>query len=67
MNAWEPSTLKELSSNHTVIVFDNRGVENATTGNKPFSIHQFANGTAGLHDALNIEKQMFLDFLWVPL
>lgn len=62
MNAWEPSTLKELSSNHTVIVFDNRGVGNTTTGNKPFSIHQFANDTAGLLDALNIEKADVLGF-----
>ena len=26
MDNWEPSILKELSSNHTVIIFDNRGV-----------------------------------------
>jgi hypothetical protein len=26
MNAWEPSTLRNLSSNHTVIVYDSRGV-----------------------------------------
>ena len=54
--------LKELSSNHTVIVFDNRGVGNTTTGNKPFSIHQFANDAAGLLDALNIEKADVLGF-----
>lgn len=30
MNSWEPSTLSVLSSNHTVIVFDNRGVGNTT-------------------------------------
>ena len=30
MNAWEPSTLGNLSSNQTVIVFDNRGVGNMT-------------------------------------
>src|SRR5215207_5776880 len=35
MNAWEPSTLRSLSSNHTVIVFDSRGVGNTTTGSKP--------------------------------
>ncbi|HEX9318839.1 MAG TPA: alpha/beta hydrolase [Nitrososphaeraceae archaeon] len=62
MNAWEPSTLKELSSNHTVIVFDNRGVGNTTTGNKSFSIQQFANDTAGLLDALDIEKADVLGF-----
>lgn len=56
MNAWEPSTLREISSNHTVIVFDNRGVGNTTTGTKPFSIQQLANDTAGLLDALKIQK-----------
>jgi hypothetical protein len=25
-NGWEPSILRNLSTNHTVIVFDNRGV-----------------------------------------
>ena len=28
MDAWEPSILKKLSTNHTVIIFDNRGVGN---------------------------------------
>ena len=55
MNAWEPSTLSE-STNHTVIVFDNRGVGNTTTGNRAFSIQQFANDTAGLLDALKIRN-----------
>jgi len=26
MDSWEPSILRNLSTNHTVIVFDNRGV-----------------------------------------
>ncbi len=57
MNAWESSTLGNLSSNQTVIVFDNRGVGNTiTTGTKPFSIQQFANDTAGLLDALKLQK-----------
>jgi pimeloyl-ACP methyl ester carboxylesterase len=62
MNAWDPSTLKVLSSNHTVIVFDNRGVGNTTTGNRPFSIQQFANDTAGLLDALKIRKADVLGY-----
>ncbi len=62
MNAWDPSTLKVLSSNHTVIVFDNRGVGNTTTGSKPFSIQQFANDTAGLLDALKIRKADVLGY-----
>src|SRR5918995_3454871 len=56
-DAWEPSLLSELAAtNHTVIVFDNRGMGETTVGTKPFSIEQFANDTAGLLDVLNIEK-----------
>src|ERR687898_1341181 len=55
--AWEPSLLSNLAAtNHTVIVFDNRGIGETTVGTKPFSIEQFANDTAGLLDALQIEK-----------
>jgi hypothetical protein len=43
MNAWDSSTLRDLSLNHIVIVFDNRGVGNTTSGSKPFSIQQLAN------------------------
>jgi pimeloyl-ACP methyl ester carboxylesterase len=56
-DAWEPTVLSELvANNHTVIVFDNRGIGETTVGTKPFSIEQFANDTAGLLDALQIEK-----------
>ena len=56
-DAWESTVLSELAaSNHTVIVFDNRGMGETTVGTKPFSIEQFANDTAGLLDALQIEK-----------
>jgi pimeloyl-ACP methyl ester carboxylesterase len=56
IDSWEPSTLTSLSSNHIVIVFDSRGVGNTTTGSKLFSIQQLANDTAGLLDALKIQK-----------
>ena len=56
MNSCDPSTLKSLSSNHTVIIFDNRGVANTTTGSKAFSIQQFVNDTVGLLDVLKIQK-----------
>jgi pimeloyl-ACP methyl ester carboxylesterase len=56
-DAWDPTLLLELAAtNHTVIVFDNRGIGETTVGTKPFSIEQFANDTAGLLDALHIEK-----------
>ena len=62
MDSWEPAILKELSSNHTVIIFDNRGVGNTTTGTKQFSIQQFANDSAGLLDALKIQKANVLGY-----
>ena len=56
-DAWEPTLLSKLAAtNHTVIVFDNRGIGETTIGAKPFSIEQFANDTAGLLHALQIEK-----------
>jgi pimeloyl-ACP methyl ester carboxylesterase len=62
MDTWDPTVLRDLSSNHTVIIFDNRGVGNTTAGTKPFSIIQFANDTAGLLDALKIQKADVLGF-----
>ena len=62
MDDWEPTILRELSSNHTVIIFDNRGVGNTTTGTKQFSIQQFANDSAGLLDALKIQKANVLGY-----
>jgi pimeloyl-ACP methyl ester carboxylesterase len=57
MNFWDQHFLKELSTNNSVIVFDSRGIGNTTLGNKPFTISQFANDTAGLLDALKINKK----------
>jgi pimeloyl-ACP methyl ester carboxylesterase len=56
MDSWDPSFLTGLSSNHTVIVFDSRGIGNTTTGSKPYSMQQLANDTAGLMDALKIQQ-----------
>ena len=68
-DAWEPTLLSQLAeTNHTVIVFDNRGIGETTVGIKQFSIEQFANDTAGLLDALNIErKPMFWEHHLVHL
>ena len=62
MDAWDSSFLKNLSTNHKVIIFDNRGVGNTTDGNKPFSISQFANDTVGLLNAMKIQKADILGF-----
>jgi pimeloyl-ACP methyl ester carboxylesterase len=62
MNAWDPSFIKDLSSNHTVIVFDPRGVGNTTIGSNPYTMQQLANDTAGLLDALNIQNANVLGY-----
>jgi pimeloyl-ACP methyl ester carboxylesterase len=62
MDVWPTHFLKELASNHTVIIFDNRGVGNTTVGTLPFSIAQFANDTVGLLDALDIQRTDVLGF-----
>src|ERR687897_3449889 len=56
MDMWDPNMLNRLSLNHTLIVFDNRGIGQTTAGNDPqkFSISQFANDTAGFLDALRL-------------
>src|SRR5918994_5389726 len=61
-NAWDPSFISDLSSNHTVIVFDNRGVGNTTIGSKPYTLEQLANDTAGLLDALKIQNANVLGY-----
>src|SRR5829696_4847814 len=69
MDMWDPNMLNELSSNHTIIIFDNRGVGETTAGNniKKFSIQQFANDTAGLLAALKIDNNKPLDILGTSL
>jgi pimeloyl-ACP methyl ester carboxylesterase len=56
MDLWPPGVLLNLSAKHRVIVFDNRGMGNTSTSDKPFSIGLFADDTAGLMDALNISQ-----------
>jgi pimeloyl-ACP methyl ester carboxylesterase len=56
MDNWDPTLLERLASNHTVIIFDNRGIGNTTSGEKRSSIVQFANDTASLLDVLEIKQ-----------
>jgi len=62
MDVWPTHFLQELSRDHKVIIFDNRGVGNTTAGLKPFSIKQFATDTAGFVSALNLQKTDVLGF-----
>jgi hypothetical protein len=36
MDSWDSTLLGTLASNHTVIVFDNRGIGNTTSGSKAY-------------------------------
>jgi pimeloyl-ACP methyl ester carboxylesterase len=62
MNNWNATLINNLSKNHNVIMFDNRGIGNTTNGTKPFTIHQFAQDTIGLMSALNISKTDIMGF-----
>ena len=62
MDAWDSSFPRILSSNHTVIAFDSRGLGNTTTGSKPYTYQQLANDSAGLLDALKIPKADVLGY-----
>ncbi|MDQ6722802.1 MAG: alpha/beta hydrolase [Thermoproteota archaeon] len=62
MDVWPLSLLQKLSLNHQVVIFDNRGVGNTTSGIKPFSIEQFTNDTVGLMDVLKIKRADILGF-----
>jgi pimeloyl-ACP methyl ester carboxylesterase len=62
MDAWDPSFLQILSSNHTVTVFDSRGLGNTTMGSKPYTSQQLATDAGGLFDALKIPKTDVLGY-----
>ncbi len=56
MKLWEPGLIRALSSDFKLIVFDNRGLGNTEVGQRPFTIEQFADDTAGLMEALGIRQ-----------
>jgi len=62
MDLWDRRFLDDLSSNYQVIIFDSRGVGYTTASSTNFSIGQFANDTAGLMDALGIERANILGY-----
>src|SRR5215471_13012451 len=62
LSRWDPTLLKTLSSNHTVIVFDPRGIGNTTIGSKPYTPSQLADDTTGLMDALKIPKAAVMGY-----
>jgi pimeloyl-ACP methyl ester carboxylesterase len=62
MNNCPPTLTSNLSKDHTVFIFDNRGIGNTTLGYKNFTINQFTQDTIGLMDALHINKTDVMGF-----
>ena len=57
MSLWDPALLAELSKNHQMIVFDNRGVGLSTdTAENNTTIEQMADDAAGLAKELGFKK-----------
>ncbi len=62
MDLWDPVLVSMLSDHYMVIVFDNRGMDATTTGERVFTIEQFADDTAGLMEALGMERAHVLSW-----
>ncbi len=56
MDWWDPQLVEALSKKYRLILFDNRGAGRTQAPPGDFSIKQFADDTAGLMDALNVER-----------
>ena len=56
MNLWEERLLRSLAKKYKVIIFDNRGMGETSSGHKAFTIEQFADDTYELMSILGIEK-----------
>lgn len=59
---WDASFLDKLARDYRVIIFDNRGAGRTAAPEGEFSIEQLADDTAGLMDALEIEKAFILGY-----
>ena len=62
MDLWDPRVVNQLAEQYRVIIFDNRGMGHTTSSDKEYSIRLFADDTAGLMDALKIEKADVMGF-----
>lgn len=60
LKLWEPELIRRLSSVFKVILFDNRGMGNSGVGERPFTLEQFADDTAGLIEALGLPSAHLL-------
>lgn len=56
LDMWDPNLIAELAKIHEVIVFDNRGMGDTTSGTREWSIEQFADDTAAFMDSIDIDQ-----------
>lgn len=56
MEMWGPTLIDALSSEHTLLLFDNRGAGRTTAGSRLFTMKRFADDTALLMAELGIRK-----------
>jgi pimeloyl-ACP methyl ester carboxylesterase len=56
IDSWVPTFVEPLAARSRVIMFDNRGTGGTPEGDRPFTIGQFAEDTAGFLAALGLEK-----------
>lgn len=56
MDIWDPFLLETLASRYSVVVFDNRGMGKTSAGDAEWSIDRFTEDTAGLIEALGLDR-----------
>ena len=56
MDTWDPNFINELAKENSLIMLDYRGFGKTDIGSKPITLKQYADDTAGLMDALKINK-----------
>lgn len=60
MDIWDTRFIRQLAEEHTVIIFDNRGMGESSAGNRTISIAGMARDAAGILDALGYERAHIL-------
>jgi len=53
---WSPELIRLLSTQHVVVIFDNRGVGRSDKPNIPFTMSDFASDARGVLDHLQIDR-----------
>lgn len=56
MDMWDPEAVSILENHRQLILFDNRGMGETTSGDREFSIEQFADDASAFMDSLGIVK-----------